>query len=120
LKNNKYSKVIIYFKYLKGHTSEARGDKLGIRKLGSDITYTLWIKDSDEVTLEVHKVEIDMDRGFSAKETIGFLEYTLNGKFIDKSKVMIKHRRRSKEVDEMTNHVMKSMRPDSINFILGD
>jgi len=92
-----------------------------LRKRGSDLCFKLNIGDFDSIYLEVMQIETTMHMGNSwSKSVAGTLEYKTNGDCLDKKKVCLPNKRQQIELEEIIDHVQKSIRPNSLNFILED
>jgi len=92
-----------------------------LRKRGSDLGFKINVGDFDNIYLEVMQIESTMRRGIGfSKSVAGIIEYKMNGNCEDKEKVCLPNSRKQLELQEMIEHVQKSIRPNSLNFILDD
>jgi len=119
-----YERAVDYFtNRTKGFVVEkpVQNRYFSLRKRGSDLTFKINIGDFESIYLEVMQIEATMDqgRGFS-KSVAGVIEYKKNGTCEDKNKVSLPNKRQQQELLDMIDHVQKSIRPNAINFIMGD
>ena len=91
---------------------------LELRKVGSDLTFKLTVGDLSHSYLEVYVTDVSAT-GFS-KIVVGTIEYGSNGACVNKRKVCLPNKRQQAELTEVIDQVEQSLRPNSINFIMGD
>ena len=90
-------------------------------KRGSDLNFKVTIGEHGSIYLEVIVVESSMQKGNSfSKNVLGVIEYKNNGDCENKRKVCLPNKRQQQELQEVIEHVQKSIRPNSINFIMDD
>ena len=117
-----YKRAVDYFKNTtEGFVVESpvANRYFSLRKRGSDLGFKLNIGDFDNIYLEVMKIDATMDqgRGFS-KSIVGTIEYLKNGKCENKRNVCLPNKRQQEELQDMIEHVQRSLRPNAINFIM--
>lgn len=101
--------------------SPIQGKSFSLRKRGSDLGFKLTIGEHDCIYLEVILINSTLSRGNSfSKSVVGTIEYKMNGDCENKRKVCLPNNRQQVELQEIVDHVQRSIRPNSINFIMGD
>ena len=101
--------------------SPSVGKYFNFRKRGSDLTFRLIIGEHDLIHLEVIKIDCTMDGGnVFSKSVAGTFEYHMNGECENKRKFCLPYKRQQLELQEVIEHVQRSIRPNSINFIMDD
>jgi len=101
--------------------SPVDGRYFSLRKRGSDLGFKLNVGDFDCIYLEVMQIESTMNRGRGfSKSVVGTIEYKMNGDCENKRKVCLPNNRQQIELQEIIDHVQRSIRPNSINFIMDD
>lgn len=119
-----YKKAEDYFKNkTKGFVVEypVHGNFFYFRKIGSDLTFRLSMDGMEEILLDVLVTHCYMDSiSTFSKSCVGILEYKLNGDCVDRNKVTLPHKRQNKELQMIIDHVQRSIRPNSISFIMDD
>jgi len=101
--------------------SPVEGRYFSLRKRGSDLVFKLNVGDFDSIYLEVMQIESTMNRGNGfSKSVAGVIEYKMNGDCENKRKVCLPNNRQQLELQEIIDHVQRSIRPNAINFIMDD
>ncbi len=123
IKDTKYNKVYDYFDSLNGYQSvllNPMNQDVSFKKIGSDLKFKIYFMDP-LVSLEVSKVDISFESGFSER-LLGKVNYQVNGNCVNHEMVhsMTANARQRLELDEIITHVKRSLRPNSINFIMDD
>jgi len=90
-----------------------------LQKIGSDLSFKLTVGNNLVSYLEVVRTDIGMESGFT-KSSVGVVEYKVNGTCDNKRKVCLPNKRQQLELMEVIDQVEKSLRPNSINFIMED
>ncbi len=122
-----YKRVLDYFSnksedFIVEHPEHSSYFKFfSFRKRGSDLNFKVTIGEYGNIYLEVIVVESSMQKGNSfSKSVLGVIEYKSNGDCENKRKVCLPNKRQQQELQEVIEHVQKSIRPNSINFIMDD
>jgi len=91
------------------------------KKRGSDLCYKITLGEHDHIYLEITQINSTLSRGNSFNKSVaGTIEYELNGDCANKRKVCLPNKRQQIELQEVVDHVQRSIRPNSINFIMDD
>lgn len=117
-----FNRVKDHFKNKSEYTSQVVSNNtkniVSLRKIGSDLTFKLIVGEEAHSYLELYITDVSSS-GFS-KKLIGSIEYNPNGSCANKRKLCLPLKRQQLELSEVIDEVEKSLRPNSINFIMGD
>lgn len=119
-----YNRAVDYFTHkTDGFVVESPvvGKYFKFRKRGSDLNFRLIVGEHELIQLEVIRIDCSMDGGdLFSKSVAGTFEYHMNGDCVNKRKFCLPNKRQQLELQEIIDHVQRSLRPNSINFIMDD
>ena len=118
---NIYKKIINYFKNTEKYNIALWQFGLSLKKIGSDILFKLCVCDNEKIELVISTNSIDgLLRISFSENVVGILYFQKNGKCINEGDLKLTNKRQQLELQEMIEHVKRSLRPNSINFIMDD
>lgn len=104
--------------------SKANQNSFKFKIRGSDLSFLLKFQSDNNVTVEVITESIVDNVSMKARvfttNTEGFITFTGSGECSGEANVTLKNKRQLSEFNKIKEHIKRSLRANSINFILED